>query len=614
MDIGDWLRRLGLGRYETSFRENAVDAAVLLDLTDPDLEKLGVLLGHRKQLLKAIAGLKHSAGEPRPSGPATKVDLKLHDAAERRLLTVMFCDLVGSTAMSARLDPEDMHAIIAAYHKCCATLITGNGGFVAKYMGDGVLAYFGYPRANEHDAENAVRAGLAIVDAAPKLQTLVEEPLHVRVGIATGIVVVGDLLGSGDAQERGVVGDTPNLAARLQGIAEPDTVVIAQGTRNLTGGLFDLRDLGPHALKGVPGETRVLVAIGKGVQESRFEALHASGMTELIGREEQCELLLRCWAKSKGGDGQVVILAGEPGIGKSRLTMALLERIAAEPHVRLRYFCSPQHTYSSLYPIVAQLERAAGFAREDTAGSKLDKLDGLLARTATSQDDAAIIAEMLSLPNDGRYPALDLAPRQRRQRTLQALTDQIEKIARRCPLLIVFEDAHWSDPSSLELFDGLVDGINALPILLCVTSRPEFAAPWIGRPHVSALRARSAGTRRCDRYHRPHRRRPVDPGEYQGVHRRAHRRRASVRRGDDKGGSRGQGRGIGEDSGIGSLARSGGPVELARFADGSARSIGRRQGRGSNWCRDWPGVLPRASSFRGPRDRRGVWLVARTSH
>ena len=380
MDIGDWLRRLGLGRYETSFRENAVDAAVLPDLTDPDLEKLGVLLGHRKQLLKAIAGLKHSAAEPRPSGPATKVDLKLHDAAERRLLTVMFCDLVGSTAMSARLDPEDMHAIIAAYHKCCAALITGNGGFVAKYMGDGVLAYFGYPRADEHDAENAVRAGLAIVDAAPKLQTLVEEPLHVRVGIATGIVVVGDLLGSGEAQERGVVGDTPNLAARLQGIAEPDTVVIAQGTRNLIGGLFELRDLGPQALKGVPGETRALVAIGKGVQESRFEALHASGMTELIGREEQCELLLRCWAKSKGGDGQVVILAGEPGIGKSRLTMALLERIAAEPHMRLRYFCSPQHTYSSLYPIVAQLERGAGFAREDTAGSKLDKLDGLLAR------------------------------------------------------------------------------------------------------------------------------------------------------------------------------------------------------------------------------------------
>src|ERR1700722_10524432 len=229
MDVADWLRSLGLHQYETTFRENGVDAEVLPDLTDGDLEKLGVLMGHRKRLLKAIAGLKSTATEPVQSQPAAKIEPKPYDAAERRQLTVMFCDLVGSTAMSARLDPEDMRGIIAAYHKCCANLITQGGGFVAKYMGDGVLAYFGYPQAHEHDAERAVRAGLAIVEAAPKLETAAGTPLHVRVGIATGIVVVGDLVGSGEAQERGVVGDTPNLAARLQSIAEPDTVVVADG-------------------------------------------------------------------------------------------------------------------------------------------------------------------------------------------------------------------------------------------------------------------------------------------------------------------------------------------------------------------------------------------------
>src|SRR5271157_24141 len=252
MDLGEWLRGLGLGQYETSFHENGVDAQVLPDLTDADLEKLGVLLGHRKRLLKAIAGLKSAVGEPVSGQPAAKPEPKPHDAAERRQLTVMFCDLVGSTAMSARLDPEDMRAIIAAYHKCCARLTEHNGGFVAKYMGDGVLAYFGYPQAHEHDAERAVRAGLAIVEAAPKLETAAGGPLHVRVGIATGVVVVGDLLGSGEAQERGVVGDTPNLAARLQGIAEPDSVVIAEGTRKLLGNLFELKDLGPQNLRRRP--------------------------------------------------------------------------------------------------------------------------------------------------------------------------------------------------------------------------------------------------------------------------------------------------------------------------------------------------------------------------
>jgi class 3 adenylate cyclase len=448
MDVGDWLRSLGLGQYEAAFRENEINAEVLPELTDADLEKLGTRLGHRKRLLKAIAGLRVRAGGSTLS--ATPVSSLKADAAERRQLTVMFCDLVGSTALAARLDPEDMREIIGAYHQCCASLIERNGGFVAKYMGDGVLAYFGYPLAHEHDAERAVRAGLAIVDAAPNLETAAGAPLHVRVGIATGIVVVGDLLGSGESQERGVVGDTPNLAARLQGFAAPDSVVIAEGTRKLVGDLFELRDLGSQDLKGVTLPTRAYAALRENAQESRFEALHAGGLTALLGREEETELLHRRWAKAKAGEGQVALISGEAGIGKSRLTAAVLERLAGEPHVRLRYFCSPQYTDSALYPIIGHMERAAGFTREDAAKTKLDKLDVLLATSTTSREDAALFAEMLSLANDGHYPALDLAPQQRRQRTIQALTGQIEAIARQSPVLMILEDAHWADPSSLE--------------------------------------------------------------------------------------------------------------------------------------------------------------------
>ena len=252
MDVGDWLRSLGLSQYEAAFRENGIDGDVLVDLSDADLEKLGVLpLGHRKRLLRAIAGLSAPAAGSSPS-PAVN-SRPAADTAERRQLTVVFCDLVGSTALAARIDPEDMRSIIAAYHQCCAAQIASQGGFVAKYMGDGVLAYFGYPQAHEHDAERAVRAGLAMVEAVPKLETSANAPLHVRVGIATGIVVVGDLFGSGESQERWVVGDTPNLAARLQGIAEPDSVVIAESTRKLLGDLFELVDLCPQNLKGVAG-------------------------------------------------------------------------------------------------------------------------------------------------------------------------------------------------------------------------------------------------------------------------------------------------------------------------------------------------------------------------
>jgi hypothetical protein len=360
-------------------------------------------------------------------------------------------------------------------------------------MGDGVLVYFGYPQAHEDDAERAVRAGLELVGAVSALKP--NALLQARIGIATGMVVVGDLIGSGEAQERGIVGETPNLAARLQGIAEPNAVVIAESTRRLLGNLFQLENLGAKDLKGIAGPMRAYAALRASSAEGRFEAMHATGLTALVGREEELELLSRRWARAKTGEGQVVLLSGEAGIGKSRLTAALLERLAAEPHSRLRYFCSPQHTDSALYPIIGQMERGAGLARDDTTQVKLDKLDALLAQSATSAPDAALFAEMLSLPNDGRYPAIELTPEQRRQRTLEALTEQLAGLASQNPVLMIFEDAHWTDPTSLEAFSRTGDRIKTLPVLLIVTFRPEFNAPWAGRSHVTSLALNRLGER-----------------------------------------------------------------------------------------------------------------------
>jgi AAA ATPase domain/Adenylate and Guanylate cyclase catalytic domain len=367
------------------------------------------------------------------------------------------------------------------------------GGFVAKYMGDGVLVYFGYPQAHEDDAERAVRAGLELIGAVSSIKS--NAPLQTRVGIATGLVVVGDLIGSGEAQERGIVGETPNLAARLQGIAEPNMVVIAEGTRKLLGNLFELEDLGAKDLKGIAGPVRAWAALRQASVEGRFEAFHASALTELVGREEELEILLRRWSKAKTGGRQVVLLSGEAGIGKSRLTAALLERLASEPHTRLRYFCSPQHTDSAFYPIISQTERAAGLAHDDTTQAKLDKLDALLAQTSTPIQDAALFAEMLSLPNDGRYPALDLAPEDRRQKTQEALAAQLAGLTRQRPALMIVEDAQWVDPTSLEVFGRTVDQIKTLPVLLIVTFRPEFNAPWAGRSHVTTSALNRLGER-----------------------------------------------------------------------------------------------------------------------
>ena len=394
------------------------------------MKDLGVVIvGHRRTLLNAIAGSRvpkaqsrHFRRLPTSVAPVAK------DTAERRQVTVMFSDLVGSTALSARMDPEDLREVISAYQKCVAETVRRFGGFVAKYMGDGVLVYFGYPQAHEDDAERAVRAGLELIAAVTALKT--RAPLQTRVGIATGLVVVGDLIGSGEAQERGIVGETPNLAARLQGIAEPNMVVIAEGTRKLLGNLFELEDLGAKDLKGIAGPVRAWAALRASSAESRFEALHASGLTALVGREEELELLLRRWSRAKTGEGQVVLLSGEAGIGKSRLTAALLERLATEPHTRLRYFCSPQHTDSALYPIIGQMERAAGLAHDDTPQAKLDKLDALLAQTSTPSRTRRC------LPRCCRCRTMDAIPRSNwprssaGRRTLEALTAQIEALAR----------------------------------------------------------------------------------------------------------------------------------------------------------------------------------------
>jgi class 3 adenylate cyclase/predicted ATPase len=496
MDLDRWLWSLGLEKYEAAFRENEINELVLPSLTAEDLKELGVTaLGHRRILLDAIAALRTNAAGTGPSvaaGAASSTpSARPEDRAERRQVTVMFSDLVGSTALSARLHVEDLRDTIATYEKCAGEIVRRLGGFVAQFTNDGFLAYFGYPQAHEDDAERAVRAGLELTAAVSSLES--PSPLQIRVGIATGLVVAGELVGSG--YEGDIVGETLNVAARLQGIAEPNTVIIAKSTRSLLGKLFELEDLGVKELKGISAPVRAFAALRPAAVESRFEAFHTSVLTNLIGREEELELLLRRWSKARSGKGEVVFLSGEAGIGKSRLTIALLEHLASEPPTRVRHFCSPQHTSSALFPIIRQMERAAGFAQNTSPKAKLDQLDDLLKRSSTSQEDAALIADMLSIANDGRYPALELSPQQRRRKTLEALTAQLEALARSNPVLMIFEDLQWIDPTSLEVLDRIVNRIKTLPALLIVTVRPDAEPRWIGRPHVTGLILNRLGKR-----------------------------------------------------------------------------------------------------------------------
>jgi class 3 adenylate cyclase/predicted ATPase len=418
------------------------------------------------------------------SSPATDAFSQAPRPAERRQLTVMFVDLVGSTALSAQLDPEDLREIFNQYHSCCSTEINKAGGFVAKYLGDGVLAYFGYPQAHENDPEHAVRAGLALIDAVGRLAA--PQRLQVRIGIATGIVVVGDLLGAGSAREQTVVGDTPNLAARLQAMAEPDACVIAESTRRQVGSLFQLRELGTQQLKGFAEQQGAWRVVSENRALGRFEALR-SAATPLVGREEELELLLRRWRQAASGEGRVVLLGGEPGIGKSRLVTELEGRLDAEPHTTLRYFSSPNDSDSAFHPVIMQLEREAGLQRHDAPSVNLDRLREVLQPSLGHETDIQLIGDLLSIPTADRFPPLTMSPGIKKQKTFEALTWQLERMSQQQPLLVIYEDVHWLDPSSRELLDMSVERAACLPLLLLVTFRSPFQPPWAGQAHVTAV-------------------------------------------------------------------------------------------------------------------------------
>lgn len=409
---------------------------------------------------------------------------------ERRQLTVMFCDLVGSTALSRELDPEDLREVIRSYQKCAGQVVARYDGFVARHMGDGILVYFGYPHAHEDDAARAIHTGLEIVEALNQLGTDREHGvrLGVRIGVATGLVVVGDLIGEGAAEESVAMGETPNLAARLQVLAEPGSVVVAPSTRELAGGLFEYADQGAQELKGFPEPVRAWRVLRTSAAESRFDAARGRRLTPLVGREGELDLLLGRWQRARAGDGQVVLLSGEAGIGKSRIAEALGERIAGEQHIRLRCQCSPYHGNSALYPFIQQLERAADLRRGDTVEQKLDKLEALLAKSAPHiREMAPLFAALLSLPASGRYPPLQMTPQQQKDRTLVALLDRLRGLAAQAPVLMLFEDAHWIDPTSTEFLGLLARHAQGIPVLALITSRPGADYSWLGLQHLSSL-------------------------------------------------------------------------------------------------------------------------------
>ena len=478
--IADWLEKLGLGQYARRFAENGIDVSVLPELTDEDFDRLGVLLGHRRKMLRVIAELNQAEIIAEPA--------RRHDA-ERRHLTVMFCDLVGSTALSARLDPEDMWEVIRAYRVACERVITAYDGMIARFVGDGILAYFGYPRAHEDDAERAVRAGLDIIAAIGQLETRAEERVGVRIAIASGLVVVGELISGGASEEQALVGDTPNVAARLQSLAEPGVVVVAASTRRLLGDLFTFRNLGRREVKGISEPIAVWAVEGAAASESRFEAVRAARSIGFVGRKAEIEFVLSRKQLAWQGEGQVVLISGEAGIGKSRIVAALTESLAVESHRRVRYQCSPYHTNSALHPFIAQLDRAAGIRSKDTPEQKLDKLETMLALGTQQVAKATpLIAALLSISTGERYPPLSLSPAQQRRQTFAVLLDQLEGLARQQPVLVVCEDMHWADATTLELFDLTVDRIRGLPILVLMTFRPDFEPTWAGLVNVSLLR------------------------------------------------------------------------------------------------------------------------------
>ncbi len=492
-DIGAWLEELGLSKYAEAFVENGVDLRALPHLSEGDLKDLGVLLGHRRILLAAIASLQDPERARQGKEPASEPLSR--GEAERRQLTVMFCDLVGSTKLSVELDPEELRDVIGRYQNTVVGEVARYDGHVAKFMGDGVLVYFGYPVAHEDDAERAVRASLGIVAVMGEQAAAGEGP-RVRIGVATGRVVVGDLVGEGAAQEEAVIGETPNLASRLQELAAPGSVLVAQMTHDLLGDLFEVEDLGAQALKGFAEPISAWRVLGERVVESRFEAVHGGRLTAFVGREQELALLKERWARARDGEGQVVLLTGEAGIGKSRLTRALMEHLVEKRHTRLRYQCSPHHVNSALHPFIDQLERAAGFEVGDDAAAKQVKLEALLRRASDSIGEAMpLIAALLSVSLGGGVPGRELDPQRQKQLTHEALLDQLAGLAARQPVLMIFEDAHWADPTTLELLEQTVDRVQEARILAVITSRPEFDPPWPSHSHITTLTLNRLGRR-----------------------------------------------------------------------------------------------------------------------
>ena len=493
MDVADWLRTLGLGQYEATFRENAVTGDLVASLTGEDLKDLGIAsVGHRRRLLNAIANLRSeragslSLAEQTGVSSDTRLQHPAQPAAQRRQVTVVFCDMADSTLLSTRLDPEDLSAGIQRYQSCVAETIARFDGFIARYVGDGVLIYFGYPRAHEDDAERAVRAALALIAEIDRVR-ISNERVRVRIGIATGLVVVGEQIGTGESWQQTAIGETPNVAARLQALAEPNSVVIAASTRRLVGDLFEYRDLGTVAMKGIAAPVPVWEVLRPSAVESRFDALRAAALSPLVGRDEEMGQLLLCWTLARAGEGQIVLISGEAGVGKSRMVAELTQRLGGESFMRLRYFCSPYHQDSALLPLIDQLGRSAGFAREDSPTDRLEKLEALLARAGLSDEHVAFLADLLSLPASDRYPLPNLSAQGKKEQTLKALGARLEALAQQQPVVMVFEDAHWSDPTSCELLDLIVERVRHLPVLLIITFRPEFEPPWTGEQGVTLL-------------------------------------------------------------------------------------------------------------------------------
>ena len=489
-NIEQWLESLGLETYATVFVENDIDLEVLPELSDDELKELGVSLGHRKKLLKAIAAFE---GDPKPVADADTVAGQStadrpRAEAERRQLTIMFCDLVGSTELSARLDPEDLREIMRRYQDSVAGAVSRYGGYVAKYLGDGVLAYFGWPQAHEDQAERAIRSGLDAVAAVESIRLDSGLRLRARVGIASGQVVVGDLVGDTASDEEAVTGETPNLAARLQGVAEPGQVVIGLTTRSLIGTTFELKDLGRLTLKGFSQAVAAWCVIGESAAESRFEAAHAESLTRLVGRQHELALLRERWELSKGGEGQAVLLSGEAGIGKSRIVRAVGELVEHDHHFRLRYQCSPYHANSAFYPIIQRLERAAGMTVEDPVEVKIDKLEALLEpSTVDLKSIAPLFAALLSLPAEDRYGSLNLTPKQRRDQTFAALVEQVLALSHQRPVLFVIEDVHWIDPTTQDFVGEVIAQVSGAAVFLLATHRPDYIPPWTGYPHLTSL-------------------------------------------------------------------------------------------------------------------------------